>query len=261
MSGQNSTNTLIEEDEVNVDSLIKQSYQSFLDLTRISRKLPIPGEDYEYYSSFPGYRIFCDKMKQKITNMQNRLSTGISTVLPRYNKSLSQANSSSYVDIDELFDKLVETNDSGLEHVAQLLDFLSYPPISDPPNYSSLAYPSKIITDSISSHTQSTSDIPKWNQNLQIINRTKTESSIKIEKPQLKFSRSPDNSNSPFIPYLVKNIKPNALPVIPIVSSIPYSNSLDGLLSGIREEDSLKLHPYYYELQALNFNEMEMQIR
>lgn len=37
--------------------------------TKASNQLPGEGDDFEYYSSFPGFKSFCDKMSGRINRM------------------------------------------------------------------------------------------------------------------------------------------------------------------------------------------------
>ncbi|KAI6656587.1 Exosome component 10 [Oopsacas minuta] len=245
-----------------IESFSKNGFQNLVLLTRLSHGLPHKTTDYDYYSSFPGFQFFTAKMRERSFSLIQKLSTGISPLLPR----LASNEHNPLPEIEELFDKLVETNDSGLEQVGHLIDILNGvipPPALIPSPLTA------IETDSIS-HAPSTSSVststvpyssslqlPTWNRlqrgqgptNHWV--RGQLLRSNQIPKPQIT-RLGLDNSDTPFIPALRGGVKPNA--VDPVRSVIDHS-SLDDLLSRMRAQDSARLHPYYDELQDVNYSQ------
>lgn len=53
----------------NVASLLQALVSQVVKTTRASNQLPGEGDDFEYYSSFPGFKTFCDKMSGRVNRM------------------------------------------------------------------------------------------------------------------------------------------------------------------------------------------------
>ena len=255
-----------------IESLSREGFQNLVLLTRLSHHLPHETTDYDYYSSFQGFQFFTDKMRERTFSLIQKLSAGISPLLPRLAHNNNNSNKSiTLPDIEELFDKIVETNDSGLEQVGHLIDILNGvvpPPPSITPSPATSG-PIVIQADptppapapTSSAPYSSNPQLPTWNRLQKGFGPTNHWArgqmlrSNQIPKPQIT-RHGLDNSDIPFIPSLRGGIKPNA---IGSVTGVNDHTSLDDLLNKMREQGSARLHPYYDELQEVTYSQSVFQ--
>ena len=100
--------------------------------TKSCNSLPVESDDFDYYSSFPGYMTFCDKMKSRVDRTISRLLRH--QQLPCYwpvsgsgggggagggagGVANDDEEGGMEVDVEEKFETLVEANDILLERV------------------------------------------------------------------------------------------------------------------------------------------------
>ena len=260
---------------LDIESFSRDGFQNLILLTRLSHHLPHETTDYDYYSSFRGFQFFTAKMRERTFSLIQKLSTGISPLLPRLAHNNNNNNKSvTLPDIEELFDKIVDTNDSGLEQVGHLIDILNGvvppPPLSIIPSpatpfpiviQADPAPPDPDPTPTSSTPYSSNPQLPTWNRLQKGFGPTNHWArgqmlrSNQIPKPQIT-RHGLDNSDTPFIPSLRAGIKPNA---IDSVTEVNDHSSLDDLLNKMREQGSARLHPYYDELQEVCYSKSVFQ--
>ena len=245
-----------------IDSFSKEGFQNLVLLTRFSHELPHETTDYDYYSSFPGFKLFTEKMRERTFSLMQKLSGGICPILPRLARGTS-SEGNSLPELEELFDKLVETNDTGLEQVGHLIDILNGvvpapPPVSAEPCPS----PERTRADDLTAPSpappvvpySSSPQLPTWNRlefgsgPMNHWARGQMSRSNQIPKPHIT-REGLDNSDTPFVPSLRGGIKPNAI----VKPNANDHTSLDDLLTRMREQDTTQLHPYFEELQNVPY--------
>ena len=91
--------------------------------TKSCNSLPIERDDFDYYSSFPGYMMFCSKMKSRVDRTIARLLRH--QQLPCYwpvGDGGGEGGEGGEVgmDVEEKFEMLVEANDTLLERVVSV---------------------------------------------------------------------------------------------------------------------------------------------
>ncbi|KAI8517164.1 Exosome component 10 [Branchiostoma belcheri] len=227
-----------------VNSFVQRALSSVLRATKSSRTaLPSPGDDFDYYTSFAGFREFAAAHAHKIVNNMNTLlrHEGVEGEVLRGKKS---------VELDDRLDTVVEANDIILERVGSLLD-----EASGVVKQRSQSYPLEHPKQGHSCHH----GIKR--------SRSGSEKSVtwrllharNIERPQLKFKDKIDNSNTPFIPII--RHKPNALRPLPKYDQqkrhpedLDVPTALADFIHRQREAQEgqpvdLTAHPYQYELE------------
>ena len=94
--------------------------------TKSCNSLPVESDDFDYYSSFPGYMTFCSKMKSRVDHTISRLLRH--QQLPCYwpisggvggAGDVATEEGEVEVDVEEKFEMLVEANDILLERVVR----------------------------------------------------------------------------------------------------------------------------------------------
>jgi hypothetical protein len=100
--------------------------------TKSCNSLPIESDDFDYYSSFPGYMTFCGKMKSRVDRTISRLlrHQQLPCYCPVSGRSdggggtgggagggANEEEGGAEVDVEEKFETLVEANDILLERV------------------------------------------------------------------------------------------------------------------------------------------------
>ena len=98
--------------------------------TKSCNSLPVESDDFDYYSSFPGYMTFCSKMKSRVDRTISRLLRH--QQLPCYwlvsgsgggtgggAGGVANVEGEVEVDVEEKFETLVEANDILLERVVR----------------------------------------------------------------------------------------------------------------------------------------------
>ncbi|XP_065904927.1 exosome complex component 10-like isoform X1 [Dysidea avara] len=210
----------------------KQLLSMVVKATRECHSLPAADEDYEYYSSYPSFTEFTAKMGQRITKSIARITKYHHITGPWPSGGIQLGSSSKSHDHGDLFEAVVEANDTLLEQVDNLLDE---------------ATGVKKAGQALSG----TLDSKKVEQSLQRghVKKVSYIHSSNMMRPQLKWADKIDNSNTPFRP-IIKH-KPNALKPLPSID-VQDGATISSFISAVRDKvTSIKSygHPYRYELE------------
>ncbi|XP_071507296.1 exosome complex component 10-like [Diadema antillarum] len=217
-----------------VDDFAKKALGKLMLATRAANELPAGGDDYDFYSSYEGFRHFCN-------SQGDRLLRNIRQLAGQQGVKGSQIGISRTLELEDRMDALIETNDTLLESVGALLDEaagVSKPHQTFPPDP---VKPQLVVTS--------------WNQKkadekMQKSKNFRLMHAKNITRPQLKFRDKVDNSNTPFIPII--SHKPNALkPLSEALELEKKSTEQDGAKPSKQDEETqtdLYPHPYQYEL-------------
>uniref|UniRef100_A0A8D2NXD2 Exosome complex component 10 n=1 Tax=Zosterops lateralis melanops TaxID=1220523 RepID=A0A8D2NXD2_ZOSLA len=216
--------------------------------TKASNGLPQPGDEYDFYCSFPGFRAFCSTQGE-------RLLRCMSQVMQYHGCRGLMKDSSKVTGLEDKFDMLVDSNDAILERVSILLDEASGVNRNQQPVLPAGLQPPQMIVSS-------------WNRKAgEFHKRAQSETfrllhAKNISRPQLKFREKIDNSNTPFVPKLF--IKPNALKPLPEAltksgrqrKERPEDLDVPAALADFihqqrtqKTEQDMFAHPYQYELE------------
>ncbi|XP_041062323.1 exosome component 10 [Carcharodon carcharias] len=227
------------------DSFVKHVLGTVVSATKASNGLPQPGDEFDFYRSFPGFQAFCDTQADQLLSCMSQLM--------QYHSCRSHIKGRHKVtELEDKFDLLVDANDVILEQVGILLDEASGVNKNQQPVLPEGLQPPKTI-------------ISSWNRKNTETKRSKSETfrlfhAKNIPRPQMKFKEKVDNSNTPFVPKLFT--KPNALKPLPEVflnrrSRMERPEDLDvpaALADFIHQqrtqqnEQNMFAHPYQYEL-------------
>ncbi|XP_053256922.1 exosome component 10 isoform X3 [Podarcis raffonei] len=230
------------------DSFVKHALGTVVSATKASGGLPQPGDEYDFYRSFPGFQTFCEMQGDRLLHCMSRVM--------QYHGCRSHLRDRNKVtELEDKFDMLVDANDAILERVGMLLDEAAGVNKNQQPILPSGLQPPKTIVSS-------------WNrkQTGEANKRTKSETfrllhAKNIVRPQLKFREKVDNSNTPFVPKLF--VKPNALKPLPEVllksrrerKERPEDLDVPAALADFlyqqrtqQTEQDMFAHPYQYEL-------------
>ncbi|NXD29298.1 EXOSX protein, partial [Spelaeornis formosus] len=216
--------------------------------TKASNGLPQPGDEYDFYCSFPGFRAFC-------STQGDHLLRCMSQVMQYHGCQALVKDSNKVIGLEDKFDMLVDSNDVILERVSILLDEVSGVNRNQQPVLPAGLQPPQMIVSS-------------WNRKAgEFHKRTQSETfrllhAKNISRPQLKFREKVDNSNTPFVPKLF--IKPNALKPLPEAltksgrqrKERPEDLDVPAALADFihqqrtqKTEQDKFAHPYQYELE------------
>ncbi|NXT89005.1 EXOSX protein, partial [Anhinga rufa] len=216
--------------------------------TKASNGLPQPGDEYDFYRSFPGFRAYCE-------TQGDRLLHCMSKVMQYHGCRSHMKDRSKVTELEDKFDMLVDSNDVILERVGILLDEAAGVNKNQQPVLPAGLQPPQMI-------------ISSWNRKAgESHKRTQSETfrllhAKNISRPQLKFREKIDNSNTPFVPKLF--IKPNALKPLPEAltksgrerKERPEDLDVPAALADFihqqrtqQTEQDMFAHPYQYELE------------
>ncbi|NXH79163.1 EXOSX protein, partial [Hydrobates tethys] len=216
--------------------------------TKASNGLPQPGDEYDFYRSFPGFRAYCEMQGDRLLHCMSKVM--------QYHGCRSHIKDRSRVtELEDKFDMLVDSNDIILERVGILLDEAAGVNKNQQPVLpAGLQAPQTIISS--------------WNRKAgESHKRAQSETfrllhAKNISRPQLKFREKIDNSNTPFVPKLF--IKPNALKPLPEAltksgrerKERPEDLDVPAALADFihqqrtqQTEQDMFAHPYQYELE------------
>uniref|UniRef100_A0A7M4EBA0 Exosome complex component 10 n=1 Tax=Crocodylus porosus TaxID=8502 RepID=A0A7M4EBA0_CROPO len=229
------------------DSFAKYALGTVVAATKASNGLPQPGDEYDFYRSFPGFRAYCETQGDRLLYCMSKLM--------QYHGCRSHIKDRSKVtELEDKFDLLVDSNDAILERVGILLDEAAGVNKNQQPVLpAGLQLPETIVSS--------------WNRKSAEAKRTKSETfrllhAKNITRPQLKFGEKIDNSNTPFIPKLF--VKPNALKPLPEAlaksrrerKERPEDLDVPAALADFlhqqrtqQTEQDMFAHPYQYELE------------
>ncbi|NXI66420.1 EXOSX protein, partial [Anseranas semipalmata] len=216
--------------------------------TKASNGLPQPGDEYDFYRSFPGFRAYCETQGHRLLHCMSR-------VMQYHGCRSHMKDRSKVTELEDKFDMLVDSNDVILERVGILLDEAAGVNKNQQPVLpAGLQLPQTIVSS--------------WNRKAgESHKRTKSETfrllhAKNISRPQLKFREKIDNSNTPFVPKLF--IKPNALKPLPEAltksgrerKERPEDLDVPAALADFihqqrtqQTEQDMFAHPYQYELE------------
>ncbi|NXN49485.1 EXOSX protein, partial [Rynchops niger] len=216
--------------------------------TKASNGLPQPGDEYDFYRSFPGFRAYCETQGDHLIHCMSKVM--------QYHGCRSYVKDRSKVtELEDKFDMLVDTNDVILERVGILLDEAAGVKKNQQPVLPAGLQPPQTI-------------ISSWNRKVgESHKRAQSETfrllhAKNISRPQLKFREKIDNSNTPFVPKLF--IKPNALKPLPEAltksgrerKERPEDLDVPAALADFihqqrtqQTEQDMFAHPYQYELE------------
>ncbi|XP_030363631.1 exosome component 10 [Strigops habroptila] len=232
----------------NTEAFVKYALGTMVEATKASNGLPQPGDEYDFYRCFPGFRVYCE-------TQSDRLLDCMSKVMQYYGCRSHMKDHSKVTDLEDKFDLLVDANDVILERVGILLDEASGVNRNQQPVLPAGLQPPQTI---VSSWNRKAGDSHKRNQ-------TETFRLLhakNISRPQLKFREKIDNSNTPFVPKLF--IKPNALKPLPEAltksgrqrKERPEDLDVPPALADFihqqrtqQTEQDMFAHPYQYELE------------
>ncbi|XP_075917279.1 exosome complex component 10-like isoform X2 [Petromyzon marinus] len=231
-----------------VDAYVQHVLGSVVKATRASMGMPSPGEELDFYQTFPAVRNVYENSAQRLLN-------GISN-LSRYYGCRGHVTDS--MDPEERFEGLVDATDTILERVGTLLDEVSGVNKNKAPVLPQGTLPPKTIVSS-------------WNRRESASARGRTFHALQaknIARPQLSFTQRVDNSNAPFFPKL--RVKPNALKPLPAAlrlrrdmrpDDLDVPPALADLLHQQRThtQEDVFAHPYQFELESFTPSEELLQ--
>ncbi|XP_033763872.1 exosome component 10-like [Pecten maximus] len=228
---QTSTNATTEEflpGIKDVTEFTQKTLRAVLQATKSSNELPAAGDDFDYYSSFQGFRDILDIEGKQILHI-------VQNVMQHQNvRGKLSHGSSDVLDLEDKFDVLTDANDQILERVGSWLDEAS-------------GIKKKDNTLVIASATPKQQASTSWNKK-KSTSAAKSPASYhllsakNILRPQLRFKDKVDNGNQPFVPRIKE--KPNALKSLEDSLRLP-----DDVTADMTESPSfLYPHPYQYEL-------------
>uniref|UniRef100_A0A8C6K5C1 Exosome complex component 10 n=1 Tax=Melopsittacus undulatus TaxID=13146 RepID=A0A8C6K5C1_MELUD len=219
--------------------------------TKASSSLPQPGDEYDFYRCFSGFRAYCEMQSDRLLDCMTR-------VMQYYGCRSHMKDRSKITDLEDKFDILVDANDVILERVSILLDEASGVNRNQQPVLPPGLQPPQTI---VSSWNRKAGESHKRNQ-------TETFRLLhakNISRPQLKFREKIDNSNTPFVPKLF--VKPNALKPLPEAltksgrerKERPEDLDVPPALADFihqqrtqQTEQDMFAHPYQYELEQFS---------
>ncbi|KAJ7306355.1 hypothetical protein JRQ81_009699 [Phrynocephalus forsythii] len=230
------------------DSFVKHALGTVVMATKASNGLPQPGDEYDFYRSFPGFQAYCETQGDRLLRCMSGLM--------QYHGCRSHLRDQNKVtELEDKFDLLVDANDAILERVGILLDEATGVNKNQRPILPSGLQPPKTI---VSSWNRKTSEGSKQSrrETFHLLHAKN------ILRPQLRFREKVDNSNTPFVPKLF--VKPNALKPLPEALSksrrerkerpedLDVPPALADLIHQQRTQQTdqdVFAHPYQYELE------------
>ncbi|NWU95196.1 EXOSX protein, partial [Upupa epops] len=232
----------------NADAFVKYALGTVVAATKASNGLPQPGDEYDFYRSFPGFRAYCE-------TQGDRLLHCMSKVMQYHGCRSHMKDHSKVTELEDKFDMLVDSNDVILERVGILLDEASGVNKNQQPVLPAGLQPPQTIVSS-------------WNRKAGEFHKKSQSETFRllhaknISRPQLKFQEKIDNSNTPFVPKLF--VKPNALKPLPEAltksgrerKERPEDLDVPAALADFihqqrtqQTEQDMFAHPYQYELE------------
>ncbi|NXN23031.1 EXOSX protein, partial [Nycticryphes semicollaris] len=230
------------------DAFVKYALGTVVAATKASNGLPQPGDEYDFYRSFPGFRAYCE-------TQGDRLLHCMSKVMQYHGCRSYMKDRSKVTELEDKFDMLVDSNDVILERVGILLDEAAGVNKNQQPVLPAGLQPPQTV-------------ISSWNRKAgESHKRAQSETfrllhAKNISRPQLKFREKIDNSNTPFVPKIF--IKPNALKPLPEAltksgrerKERPEDLDVPAALADFihqqrtqQTEQDMFAHPYQYELE------------
>nr|XP_056721374.1 exosome component 10 [Euleptes europaea] len=231
------------------DAFVKHALGTVVTATKASGGLPQPGDEYDFYRSFPGFQAYCETQGDRLLHCMSR-------VMQYHGCRSHLKDRSKVIELEDKFDLLVDANDAILERVGILLDDAAGMNKNQQPILpSGLQAPKTIVS---SWNRKQSGESSKWNKS----ETFRLLHAKNIARPQLKFHEKVDNSNTPFVPKLF--VKPNALKPLPEALSRsqrerkerPEDLDVPAALADFlhqqrtqQTEQDMLAHPYQYELE------------
>ncbi|XP_013416312.1 exosome component 10-like [Lingula anatina] len=218
----------------------QQALQSVMGAIRASNELPAAGNDYDFYSSFGGFRELMNVEGRRVLQLMQDL-------LKHQNVKGNLSGGSQSVEVEDKFDVLVDANDQMLERVSSFLDEASGIKKQD----------STLVVASV---TQKQHINTSWNKKSSESPAQKATSyrllaARFVQRPQLKFQDKVDNSpNTSFVPKIKH--KPNALRSLEESLVPKIIDKTDEF--GDQFEWLEYPHPYQYELDQFTPKEEQL---
>nr|XP_009936829.1 PREDICTED: exosome component 10 [Opisthocomus hoazin] len=216
--------------------------------TKASSGLPQPGDEYDFYQSFAGFRAYCKTQGDHLLDCMSK-------VMQYHGCRSHLKDCSKATDLEDKFDMLVDSNDTILERVGMLLDEASGVNRNQQPVLPAGLQPPQTI-------------ISSWNRKMGASHKKTQSGTFRLlhakntSRPQLRFREKIDNSNTPFVPKLF--VKPNALKPLPEAltksgrerKERPEDLDVPAALADFihqqrtqQTEQEMFAHPYQYELE------------
>lgn len=203
-------------------SYSQDALRSILVATKASNELPVAGDDFDYYSTFPGFRQVMSQKRQFILSFMTSIIQGHG-IREKFQRR----------ELEEKFDLLIDTNDTILENVSTYLDEASGLKKSSEELIIAVKPPSAINTS--------------WNKKQFSSNSPQSYTLITskgiLVRPQLSFKDKIDNANTAFIP---------------IIKEKPHS--IKPLAITFEEDREEFCHPYEWELEKFEPAEEHLQV-
>ncbi|KAM9752310.1 exosome complex component 10 [Menidia menidia] len=233
------------------DAFVKCGFGAVVSATKASASLPQPGDEYDFYRSFPGFQDFCESQGDKLLQCMAQIM--------QYHGCRSQVRDRNKITgLEERFDLVVDANEVILERAGILLDEADGVNRSQKPVMPAGFQPPKIV---VSSWNRKGSSSGSRSETFRLLHAKN------IVRPQLKFKEKIDNSNTPFIPKIF--IKPNAVKPLPsyftnkqIRKERPEDVNVPAALADFIHQqrtqentEDMFAHPYQYELDHISIPE------
>ncbi|CAN9515579.1 unnamed protein product [Ophioblennius macclurei] len=231
-----------------VDAFVKYGFGAVLSATKASAGLPQPGDEYDFYRSFPGFQAFCESQGDKLLH-------SMSQIMQYHGCKSHMRDRNKLTGLEERFDLVVDSNDVILERAGILLDEADGLNRNQQPVMPVGFQPPKIV---VSSWNRKGSGSGSRSETFRLLHAKN------VARPQLKFKEKVDNSNTPFVPKIF--IKPNASKPLPqyftnkqIRKERPEDLDVPAALADFIHQqrtqehvDDMFAHPYQYELDHLS---------
>uniref|UniRef100_A0AAY4BPG9 Exosome complex component 10 n=1 Tax=Denticeps clupeoides TaxID=299321 RepID=A0AAY4BPG9_9TELE len=180
-----------------VDAFVKHGLGAVVAATKASSALPQPGDEFDFYRSFPGFRHFCASQGDKLLHCMSQIM--------QYHGCMSHMRvCNKLTGLEDQFDRVADSNDVILEKVDILLDEASGVNRSQEPVMPAGYQPPKIV---VSSWNRKGDGSAYKSETFRLLHARN------IQRPQLQFKDKVDNSNTPFISKIF--VKPNAQMPLP----------------------------------------------
>ncbi|KAI0224766.1 Exosome component 10 [Lamellibrachia satsuma] len=222
-----------------VNAFSKTALQAAMLATKCSNGLPSVGDDFDYYSSFESFRQLMHVEGERILQI-------IQQIMRYHGAKGNLSTSSEAVELDDKFDVLVDANDQVLEWVGTWLDEASGLK-RDKPLIMATATPKQPVAS--------------WNRKTPTVTTASKRvpycllAARNIQRPQLKFKDTIDNSSRPFVPKLKEKYNAQKSLAESLLCDI-----VEGTVTDTTDESLCYPHPYQYELDQFQPCDHQMKM-